>query len=405
MDSPPIVEIALPVMHPKQAYIDKYARRFSILRCGRRFGKDILMERRAIRRIDTIARQGWFAPSYRMMTDNFRSVANRLAPIVTRSTESLHRLELVNGALIEFWSLDNYDAARGRNYGFVTVNEAGMASNLKDAWNFVIRPTLADTRGGADIGGTPKGLNYFYELERDNAESKDWAAFHFTTYDNPYIPRDEIEAMRAALPAQVFQQEILAEYVESGAFFQKVSEACVIDKPDDPKNHEGHRFCAGLDWALSEDFTRLTILCATCGCAVDWWGGNRMDYAMQIDFITDKLKKWKGVQLLPERNSMGQPNIEQLNRKGVTMLAGPDGNLGFYTTATTKPELIMRFALALEKESLKLPREYASELMAYEVAMSTVNPKFNAPSGQHDDRVISAALAWWGCSTPIQVFL
>jgi hypothetical protein len=402
---PTEVEIALPVMTPAQRHMNASARRFNVYRCGRRFGKDVLMERRLIRRVEKTQLQAWFAPTYRVATENYKVIKDKLAPITTRATESLHRLELVNGATIEFWSLDNIDAARGRKYGHVTINEAAQAPNLKDAWNFVIRPTLADTRGGADIGGTPKGLNFFYELERDNATNPDWAAFHYTTYDNPHIPRDEIEAMKQSLPSQVFQQEILAEYVESGSFFQKVQEACVIDAPDDPAAHIGHRFTAGLDWALTEDFTRLTILCATCGKCVDWWGGNRMDYAMQIEFIIDRLKKWPGVSVMPERNSMGQPNIEQLNRRGVTMLAGPDKNLGFYTTATTKPELIMKLALALEKQEIKLPREYEPEMLAYEVEMSTVNPKFGAPSGQHDDRVISAALAWWGCATPIQVFI
>jgi hypothetical protein len=34
-------------------------------------------------------------------------------------------------------------------------------------------------------------------------------------------------------------------------------------------------------------------------------------------------------------------------------------------------------------------------LRSYEVEVTTTNPKFSAPDGQHDDRVISLALAWW----------
>ena len=362
------------------------------------------MERRMIRRIQSVKQQGWFAPSYRMMTENFKSVRNRLAPIVTRATESLHRLELVNGATLEFWSLDNYDASRGRKYGYVTINEASMSPNLKDAWDFVIRPTLADVRGGADIGGTPKGLNFFYELERDNGKNSDWSAFHYTTYDNPYIPRDEIEAMKSSLPERVFRQEILAEYVEDGAFFQNVDECCIIQQPDKPDSHPGHRFVAGLDWALTEDFTRLTVVCATCGKAVDWWGGNRMDYGMQRAFIVDMLKKWKGVVLLPERNSMGGPNVEELGKAGIMIATGPDGGMGFQTTSATKVDLITRLALALQKKELQLPAEYADEMRVFEVEVTATNPKFSAPKNQHDDRVISAALAWYNASKPIQIF-
>lgn len=390
---PETIEIALPILHEKQAYIEANAKRFNIMRCGRRFGKDILMERRLCRRIDSTEKQGWFAPSYRMMTENFLSVANRLAPIVVGKSKSEHRLELVNGSVIEFWSLDNFDAARGRNYGHVTINEAGMAKNLKEAWQNVIRSTLADKRGGADIGGTPKGLNFFYELERD--AGPDWAKFHFTTYDNPYIPREEINAMKNSLPGQVFDQEIMAEYVESGAFFQNVDECCVIEHPEDPKDHKGHSFVAGLDIALIEDFTRLRVLCRDCAMMVDWWGGHRMDYSMQRGFIMDTLAKWPGVVLLPERNSMGGPNVEQFMLDGISVAQGPDGGYGFQTTSITKTDLIMKLALGMQKKEVKLPKEDAEELRAYEVELTAANPKFSAPSGQHDDRVIADALAWW----------
>ena len=130
-----------------------------------------------------------------------------------------------------------------------------------------------------------------------------------------------------------------------------------------------------------------------------------MDYSMQRSFIIDKLKQWEGVVLLPERNSMGAPNIEDLEHAGVIINNGPDHGLGFNTTASSKSDLIMRLALAMQKREVQLPIEYADELRAYEVQVMTANPKFSAPKGQHDDRVISAALAWYNASVPIQIFL
>ena len=52
----------------------------------------------------------------------------------------------------------------------------------------------------------------------------------------------------------------------------------------------------------------------------------------------------------------------------------------------------------MERGEVLLPVEYADELRAYEVTVTSTNPKFSAPSGQHDDRVMSAALAWWQAS-------
>jgi len=396
------IDIALPVMHDKQAAIDKAAVRFNMLNCGRRFGKDVLLERRLIvKMLSQGGRYGWFAPHYRMMQDNYRSIYNRLAPAITGGSKSEHTIELLNGAILDFWSLDNYNVARGRKYNAVTINEAAAAPDLIEAWNNVIRPTLADLRGGADFGSTPRGLNGFYNLWSGAEGKADWARFHYTTYDNPHIPVDEIDVMRESLPARVFDQEILAQFVEDGAFFQGVGAVCVIEQPDDPANHQGHRVLAGLDWAMSVDFSVLTLLCADCGRVVDWWRGNRMDFSIQREFIAQYCRKW-GAVCLPERNSIGAPNIEMLMAAGVNIASGPDGALGFNTTAQTKGQLIQRLAVALEQRALFAPVEYAEELTAYEVTLTVGNnAKYGAPSGAHDDRVISLALAWWGAANSI----
>ena len=86
--------------------------------------------RRTAERIVKGGAQGWFAPTYRMMTDNFKELKNMLAPAISSASASTHRLEFRNGAHLDFWSLDNYDAARGRKYQWVVINEAAIARNL-----------------------------------------------------------------------------------------------------------------------------------------------------------------------------------------------------------------------------------------------------------------------------------
>lgn len=386
-------------MTPAQLAIENGARRFTMMTCGRRFGKDILMERRAIKRIATRQAQGWFAPSYRMMIQNYKDIYNRLAPIVIRHSDSDHILEMQGGASIDFWSLENYNAARGRKYQHVTINEAASTPYLLDAWNYVIRPTLADYKGGADFGTTPKGLNGYYTLWSQAADDPEWARFHYTTYDNPHIPPEEIEAMRKALPERVFKQEILAEFVEDGSFFQNVENCAIIQIPDTPEQHAGHTIVAGVDWALSGDFTVITVGCQECNRVIDWQRFNQLDFTYQRERLCELAQRWNISNILPERNSIGEPNIEILIQRGLQVGQGPDGRPGFNTSATTKPPLIMGLASALEHEGFKVPVEYKEELLSYEVEMSmSGQAKFSAPSGQHDDRVISVALCWYAMS-------
>ena len=392
-------EIPLPILHPAQIKIEAGAKRFNLICAGRRFGKDVQLQRRVIKRIPTCQRQGWYAPNYRMMTENYRDLYNRLAPIVTRASASDHTIEVRNGAVIEFWSLDNYNAARGRKNDWAVINEAAAAPYLLDAWNYVIRPTLADVKGGADFGTTPKGLNGFFSLWQQAVDDLEWARFHFTTFDNPHIPREEIEAMRASLPERVYKQEILAEFVEDGSFFQNVEHSAIIQSPARPDAHQKHTVVAGVDWALSGDFTVITIGCRDCGCIVDWERFNQLDFTYQRERLYSLVSRWNVSNILPERNSIGEPNIEILLQRGLPIGNGPDGKPGFNTSATTKPALIQGLATALEHEGFQVPADYKDELLAYEVEMSmSGHAKFSAPQGQHDDRVISLALCWYAMS-------
>lgn len=393
---PSDVVVSLPRMHDGQRQVDKNAARFNIMCCGRRWGKDVLLMRRTAKR-SVIQRLpcAWFAPTYKMLMENWRTLQHRLQPAITRANEQERRIDLLSGGSIDFWSLDSPDGPRGRKYGYVAINEAAMVGCLLDTWNMVIRPTLADLRGGADFGSTPRGLNGFYTLWTQAAETADWRRFHFTTWENPYIPPDEVEAMHQALPERAYRQEILAEFVEDGAYFQGVDTAAIIAVPDKPEDHAGHYTVMGVDWAMSEDYTVLTVACRDCNRVVDWERFNQINFTYQRERLDDMAHRWNAF-VLPERNSIGQPNIELLT---CNVLPGPDGNPGFNTGATTKPALIQRLASAIERGSFRVPVEYADELRSYQVeSAANGHLKFSAPVGMHDDRVMSLALAWWAIS-------
>ena len=67
----------------------------------------------------------------------------------------------------------------------------------------------------------------------------------------------------------------------------------------------------------------------------------------------------------------------------------------FQITATTKPDIIMGLALALEKDNFLVPIEAGDELRTYQIELTiSGHSKFTAPSGLHDDWVIALALCW-----------
>ena len=86
----------------------------------------------------------YFAPTYKMMSEVWREMSTTLRPIASRVSAQERRLELITGGVVDMWSLDQPNAARGRKYKRVAVDEAGMVKDLQTAWEQVIRPTLAD---------------------------------------------------------------------------------------------------------------------------------------------------------------------------------------------------------------------------------------------------------------------
>ena len=128
---------------------------------GRRFGKSTLGEDRIIHPALDGYPTAWFSPTYKMLSEIWRDLQVRLRHVTKYTNMQERRIELVTGGSIEMWSLDKPDVARGRKYKRVVIDEASIIRGLDDAWQAVIRPTLADFRGDAYLLGTPKGDNFF----------------------------------------------------------------------------------------------------------------------------------------------------------------------------------------------------------------------------------------------------
>ena len=393
--------LRLPKPHKAQRAIRAGAARFNVIAAGRRFGKDILFDDLIIRPALDGFPVAYYEPTYKTMMEVWRRLQNTLAPVTVERSQSERWLKLITGGTITLWSLDNPDSGRGFKNKRVVINEAGVCKDLEYAWNDVIRATLIDLRGDAFIGGTPKGLNYFATLY--NRDDSAWKSWHYTSYDNPHIQASEIDEYKRNVPERVFKQEILAEFLSDGAFFSGIDKFAVLEAPDEPEQHKGHRLFMASDWAKFQDYSVFVIGCQTCGRAVDWWRGNQIDYTFQRERMIRMAKAWGVVGVMPERNSIGEPNIELLRRE-VRILTGPDGHYGFNTTATTKPALIDGLAGAFENSGFLVPAAAKGELSAYEIELSENNRyKYSAPDNQHDDWVMALAILWHAMARPVGV--
>lgn len=214
-----VLSLTLPKPHANQWRVLSTARRFNVAVCGRRWGKSILGENRLADASLLGKPVAYFAPSYRMMAEVWRDMVRLLRPVTKQVYVQDRRIDLITGGVVEFWSLDTPDVARGRKYGRVVIDEAAMIPHLEEAWQAVIRPTLADYAGDAWFLSTPRGFNFFHTLyQRGKSEDHpDYASWQMPSSANPYLPPGEIESARAETPDTVFQQEWLGQFTDDAS--------------------------------------------------------------------------------------------------------------------------------------------------------------------------------------------
>ena len=213
------VEIVYPEPHEKQQEILDSKKRFNHLQCGRRFGKTELIKELC----DPII-YGYpiaiFCPIERDFLKIWDELCSLYRDIIKKKNETYHTIELLTGGTIHMWSMKAVDNGRGEKYKRVILDEFAKAIYGKKSWEETIRATLTDLKGDAWFLSTPKGRkNYFCILKTLNRDNPNWCFHKYTSYDNPYLDKAEIDSAKSYTSdgklSPAFRQEYLAEDVDA----------------------------------------------------------------------------------------------------------------------------------------------------------------------------------------------
>lgn len=319
----------------------------------------------------------------------WREVVKTFAPVIARQNATERRLEFTTGGVLEFWSLDNPQAGRGRKYKLVIVDEAAFVPALIEAWDFAIRPTLADLVGNAWFMSTPKGRNGFWQLWQrgQDAHEPDWASWQMPSEVNPSIPPGEFADMRRG-PERVVAQEIDARFIDdAGGVFVRVMDAATVTPVDAAQ--PGRQYVAGVDWGRSNDFTVFSVIDVAARSLVYLDRFTDIDYEIQTGRLRALNARFRPTVIMAEMNSMGGPIVERLQSEGLPVE-------GFTTTAKTKEVVIRQLEAAFSNSEIGIVPDpvLIGELQSYEQERRSVGWSFSAPAGGHDDTVMALALAW-----------
>jgi hypothetical protein len=285
------------------------------------------------------------------------------------------------GSTIQFFSGERPDNIRGNTFDFLIVDE--MAFTRKELWDEVLSATVLVKGKKVLFISTPNGKNHFYKLFMRYLDSDKYKYFHFTSYDNPLIDPQEIDDRKLSIPDHVFRQEYLAEFIDGGIGIFKNIKSVI-------KNiNGGSKYYAGVDIGRSDDYTVLTVLNEAGQMVfVDRW--RHMEWTQIVEKVCEVVKRYDATTLV-EVNNQGDVFFELLKNKHRK-------TEHFTTTVKTKPQVIENLAVAFEQQAISiLPKDWLEnelENFTYIYSSETRAIKYGAPSGMHDDGVMSIAIAW-----------
>lgn len=206
------------ILTPWQITVSQDQHRFRVCCIGRRAGKTTLaVEEMKGKAIYTNANIAYIAPTYQQARDiAWETLKKELRGAIKSVNESRLEIKLNNvkngESQITLRGWESIESLRGLSFDMLIVDEVAMMRNFWTSWQEVIRPTLTDRKGEVMFISTPKGFNHFYELYNMYLTDKDYASFHYTTYDNPHIDKDEIEKSKKEITDTRFAQEYLADF-------------------------------------------------------------------------------------------------------------------------------------------------------------------------------------------------
>jgi len=310
-----------------QAKVWKDPHRYKVINCGRRAGKSYLT---ALKMVDYCNNNKnsivWYvAPTYRQAKQIMWAMLVDFIPdwSVSKKNETELLILFKNGSQLLLKGADNPDSLRGVRIDLAVFDEVAFMTRWDEVWK-VMRPTLMDSVADVWFISTPNGFNHFKEMTEK--VHPDWTYFHYTTYDNPHIPDEEIDATKAEMDEDSFAQEIMGE-------FRKMSG--LIYKDFDRKTHmvdvpyvEGWTTTRAIDFGFGHKTAIIWFAINHNGSEIYAYDGVYQS-GMGFDEMADAIKIKDGAKMMtnPVGDSAAPLNLHELDVRGIhfePVEKGPD---------------------------------------------------------------------------------
>ena len=364
---------------------------FIFVAAGRQSGKSLssliqmskwLLENKGTRGV-------WISPTESQAVKAYREMGNALSKqgLVKskRSSSGALELVLVNKSIIQFKSASAGDGLRGNTYEWFCIDEAAFIK--EETWSEVIIP-MATTKGRKVlVTSTPRGANnWFAQWFNKSSDPKSKVrSFRYTSLDNPHSNKELIELFKNSLSPNQYQQEMEARFIDGANPFDGASLCFSSDLQPLTGPQPGRRYYAGVDVAMSSDFT-VCVMMDDLGqvCYIDRF--NNIPAPAIRERLVKTFRLFGVKTALIESNNQGAFLISEMKSQGIRNIQE------FLTTNQSKSDLIDGLISAFANKQISIPgcttgnfRILRDELDAFSLSYTkTGKAKYEASYGNDD---------------------
>lgn len=332
---------------------------------------------------------GYITPSLKLAKKFFNDLTGIIPEsLLVKSNASDLILQSITGSTLYFYSAEQGNRIRGVTFDYLVLDEAAFYKEDTGAnhiWYSILQPTIKVKGKKIVMVSTPNGQSgFWYDLiQKAIKGQKGYAYIKRTIYDDSMCT--DIEEIKNSTPDLMFRQEFLCEFIAGANSFFTGYHNCYDDTMTFNWNQP---LWAGIDWSSTgKDETIVTFINGLNQIIQYNIEGDLDSKYSQIASILNKYSL-KGV--YAEDNSIGSVMINELKKQ----MRQKNVLKPFTTTNDSKTEIVTELALSLEKEELTYnDLQLDRQLGAFGYSVSKTKKLTFEGKGEHDDRVMSLALA------------
>lgn len=372
--------------------------RYLVLRWSRQCGKSVFCE---LLLLEYLFKKNtynvYISPTFQLGRKLYAEMTKMLEGkgIIKKANASTLTIETVYGSTLQCFSMEAYTSIRGTTCNGVCILDEcayypDVLPNGEEPWANVVMPITKARKPKVVFVSTPRGkrgILWQMYLKAIDGE-KDYAELSRTIYEDSLVTEEEISEIKRNISDIAFRQEFMVEFLDSSLTFFKGYEDCFSDF----KFNDKEKIFIGCDLSANGDDATVVTLINESMQVKQYLIEGTLD--VKYNRIANIINSTPTlVAALLENNGVGTPMIAEIKK----LVRNKSKIHEWNTSNSSKEEIVSNMAVKIANREIffdKNDNGLFSELGSFIVKYTkSGRMQFEAQSGKHDDRILSACIA------------